>query len=274
MAGRKRIFDPEINGPGGEPHVLSRTKIDLFTDCQRCFYLDQRFDIKRPSGPAFTLNVAVDHLLKKEFDMHRLAKTPHPLMTSYGLKAIPYAHEELDKWRHNFTGIRFLHKETNFMIFGAVDDVWINPKGELLIVDYKATSKEAGVKELEDTKWHNQYKRQMEIYQWLFRQSGFKVSDTGYFVYVNGRKDKAAFDGKLEFDVNLIPYTGNSDWVPDTLKEIQKCLNSDKMPRPGETCEHCAYALKRFELAQKMLAQKPVKAKTKKNDSTDSMFDI
>ena len=36
-------------------------------------------------------------------------------------------------------------------------------------------------------------KRQMEIYQWLLRKNGFKVSDTGYFVYANGITDARSF---------------------------------------------------------------------------------
>ena len=89
--------------------------------------------------------------------------------------------------------------------------MWVNPEGEFIVVDYKATSKKIGPSSEDDL--YDQYKRQMEIYQWLFRQNDFKVSPTGYFVYVNGKSDAKAFDGKLEFDVELIPYTGNDTWV-------------------------------------------------------------
>jgi RecB family exonuclease len=36
-----------------------------------------------------------------------------------------------------------LHEPTNLLIPGAVDDVWINPEGELIIVDYKQHQKKA-----------------------------------------------------------------------------------------------------------------------------------
>ncbi len=75
-----------------------------------------------------------------------------------------------------------------------------------MVVDYKATSSEE--KPTLDAEYRQSYKRQMEVYQWLLRQNGYKVSNTGYFVYANGRKDLAAFDGKLEFDVDLLSYTG------------------------------------------------------------------
>jgi len=132
--------------------------------------------------------------------MHRLAKSAHPLMAKYKVDAVPFSHELLNDWRENFVGIQYVHPKTGMTISGAIDDVWVNKKGELIIVDYKATAKDGKIESLSDSGWDKQYKRQMEVYQWLFRQKGFKVSDTGYFVYVNGRKDKEAFDAKLEFD--------------------------------------------------------------------------
>jgi hypothetical protein len=118
----------------------------------------------------------------------------------------------------------------------------------LIVVDYKATSKEGEVNL--DADWQDGYRRQIEVYQWLFRSNGFKVSDTGYFVYVNGQTDRAAFDAKLEFDVKLIPYTGKTDWVEPILFEIKNCLESNTCPSPSKECDYCTY---RFAM-QKALA--------------------
>jgi len=130
-------------------------------------------------------------------------------------------------------------KVTNLIITGAVDDVWINPSGELIIVDYKSTSKEGQVSL--DAPWQDGYKRQMEVYQWLFKMNGFKVSDTGYFVYCNGLTDREAFDGKLEFDIQLIPYTGKTDWIEQIILDIKKCLDSSEIPKSRDDCDYCAY---------------------------------
>lgn len=193
------------------PLKLSRSKIELFVECPRCFYLDVKLGIKRPSWPAFTLNSAVDHLLKKEFDIHRSQGSLHPLLKTYGLKAIPFDHKDLEDWRNFRKGVSYLDQETNLLIYGAIDDIWISDKKELIVVDYKATSIDGEVN-LEG-KWKEGYKRQLEIYQWLFKNNGFKVADTAYFVYVNAKKDRKAFDGKLEFDVKLLPYKGSTKWI-------------------------------------------------------------
>ncbi len=232
----KNIFDPA----SPEPFRLSRSKIDLFLNCPRCFYLDRRLGVGQPPGYPFSLNTAVDTLLKKEFDVHRAAGTAHPLMASYGLDAVPFAHEKMDEWRDSLRrGITHLHKKTNFMVTGGVDDVWQNPKKELIIVDYKSTSKDGEV--TLDADWQIGYKRQMEIYQWLFRQNGFKVSPVGYFVYCNGDTDKKAFDAKLEFDIKLIPYLGDDAWVDGAINDAHACLMGKKIPAPGTACDFCRY---------------------------------
>jgi len=219
--------------------------------CPRCFWLDVRLKITRPSSPPFNINKTIDELFKKEFDVYRVAGKPHPLMLENKLTGIvPFQHEELDVWRENFTGVITLHKPTNLHVFGAVDDVWVGQDGELIVVDYKATSKDRDVSI--DSDWQVSYKRQMEIYQWLLRQNGFRVSKTGYFVYTNARIDVDDFSDRLEFRTKLIPYTGNDGWVEPTLEEMKVCMDGDMPPvgvsLMGGVCEHCEYARRRTEL--------------------------
>jgi len=226
---------------GGGNWRLSRSKIDLFVECARCFYIDNKLGTARPPGFPFNLNSAVDALLKKEFDAHRAEGTAHPLMTTYGIDAVPFDHERMDEWRDSLRGgVTYLHEPTGFKVCGGVDDVWVNPAGELIIVDYKATSKDKKIEAL-DEDWHDGYKRQMEVYQWLFRHNGFKVSDTGYFVYCNASRSEKSFDGKLIFDVTVIPHKGNDSWVEKTLGEIKACLTSEELPLAGEACDYCRY---------------------------------
>jgi len=136
---------------------------------------------------------------------------------------------------------------TGLTVCGGIDDVWVTPDEELIVVDYKATAKDGEV--TLDADWQDGYKRQMEIYQWLFRKNGFKVSDTGYFVYCNGNTDKEAFDGKLEFEIKIIPYTGDTSWVEGTILKAIECLKSDILPESGADCDFCKYrgAVKELE---------------------------
>ena len=96
----------------------------------------------------------------------------------------------MDKWRNNRIGISYQNKEKGYHFHGAVDDVWVKPDGELIISDVKSTSKNNF--NWEET-WNNWdypkgYRRQLEMYQWLFRKNGFNVSNKGYLLYFNGLK--------------------------------------------------------------------------------------
>ena len=249
-------FDPSDT----KPFRVSRSKIDLFVECPRCFYLDQRLGIKRPDTYPLTLNIAVDELLKKEFDLLRETKDPHPIMKKYGIDAVPFKHEDMEMWRDAMRrGIEYLDPRTNLSIRGGVDDVWVRPDGELLIVDYKAKATRDEI--TLDSDLGDQYKRQLEVYQWLFRKNGFKVSNTAYFVFVNGKKDALKFDGKLEFEMSVIPFEGKTDWIEPLILKMKECLVGDVLPTPNSACSYCAY--KKF--AAEAAAENGVMIKSKKH---------
>ncbi len=133
---------------GGSKWRLSRSKIDMFLECPLCFYLDNKLGIKRPPGFPFALNTAVDELLKKEFDILRQRGESHELIERYGVDAKPVQHNSLDVWRNNFEGVECYHKPTGFKVSGAIDDLWIDSTGQYIVVDYKATSKNEDIIEL------------------------------------------------------------------------------------------------------------------------------
>lgn len=226
---------------GGAKWKLSRSKIDAFIECPRCFYLDNKLGTKRPSMPSFNLNIAVDELFKKEFDEYRKAGKRHPIMDEYAIDAIPFAHDSLDIWRDNFEGVTFLHEKTGLLVSGAVDDIWQAKDGSLIVVDYKSTSKDGTIETLSDSSWEDQYKRQIGVYQWLLEQNGYKVAKTGYFVYANAIRTEEKFDNKLIFETTLVPCEGDTSWIEDTLVAIKECLVSDSYPKSGENCEYCPY---------------------------------
>ena len=226
-----------------EPFRISRSGIDLFLECPRCFYLDKKLGLKKPSMPGWPLNSAVDQLLKNEFDILRKNRQPHQLMQKYGIDAVPFDHPDLPVWRddtYQHVGASVMHKKTNLIICGIIDDIWTNEKSkELFIVDYKATSTSKEIS-LED-EYKQGYKRQMEVYQWIFREMGFPVSNTGYFVFANASKNRPEFDGRLEFELSILTHQGNGSWIEPTLPKIKECLESHQIPPASENCEYCKY---------------------------------
>lgn len=244
MAKQKYFYNPNRSPDwnyGGKKWKLSRSKIDLFIECPRCFYIDNKLGTKRPSIPSFNLNIAVDELFKKEFDYYRSRQEPHPIMKEATLDAVPFMHKDLDIWRDPFVGITYRHETTDLLVSGGVDDVWQKSDGSLQVVDYKATSKDGRIDSLADSAWEEQYIRQIGVYQWLFAKNNFAVDDTGYFVYANAKKDVPEFSNTLTFETTLIPCQGSTDWIESTLVDIKQCLEANNFPASGEHCEYCAY---------------------------------
>ncbi len=95
-------------------------------------------------------------------------------------------------------------------------------------LDCKTTSKQTEI--FLDADWQIGYKRQMEIYLWLFKNNGFKVLQRGYFIYCNGKRDAGSSGTNLAFEVTVLPYDGDLSWIESTLYKIKECLSSEKFP--------------------------------------------
>lgn len=230
---RSTLFRPGA----AEPFRLSRSKLQLFLDCPRCFVLDRRHGVARPDGMTPSINITVDALMKREFDDHRAAATKHPTMTLYGIDAAPCRHPFLHVWRDNFKGVEFAHK-SGFLVHGAPDDLWETPKGTYVVAEYKAMSSEMAP----STEWMpDAHRRQMEIYQWLLRKNGLTVEPTGWFIFANADKAQPMLGGALKFTMNALPYAGSDAWIDDALEEAMHMLREDALPAPAAACEWCEY---------------------------------
>ena len=233
---KKNSFDPEDRA-----FPFSRTALELFKECPRCFYFDRRLHTGRPSGPSFVLNVAVDTLLKKEFDAYRARGEQHPVMSELPGDLVPFDHPSMADWRSSRHGIRLVHAASGLELYGAPDDIWLSRvDGSLHIVDYKATSSSKAP--TLDTEHRLSWKRQLDIYAYLLEGNGFPVSETAYFLLENAAKTPDAFDGLLRFAPTVMEYRVDTSWIDGSLVEARACLEGDAPPAPGDACEWCAWA--------------------------------
>ena len=228
-----------------ETSKISRSKFSNFLDCKRCFYLDRVKGLKDPSMPGWSLNSAVDELLKKEFDEYRKLQKPHPFVLKNNLNLIPFQHEQMEHWRNALSGgISYLDENTNIQLHGGLDDIWINPDNkELTVVDYKAQSNNTPVETVAylDSQYHQGYKIQMDVYVHILRKMKFEVSDTAYFLVCNALKTSEKFDAKLHFDLTLVPYKTDTSWVESKIIEMKKTLELKEVPEINKYCEKCMY---------------------------------
>ena len=245
------IYKPE----NPVPYELGRGRVDNFVKCPACFWLTQVKGAKQPSFGGYNINLLTDKLLKREFDFYREKQQPHPFMTKHGLgHLVPFKHTDLEKWEsslHFGVSSRYfntIHEETNIKFGGGVDDIWQSTKsGTLYVVEYKSTAQLGNNPAPVNLhgKYKAAYKRQMDMYQWILRRKpeGFKVSNTGYFVYVDGQHtdiggmlDRGGDTATMKFNTSLLPYKGNDSWVEPALFAIKKLLSRKICPQHSTAC--------------------------------------
>ena len=251
---------------------LSRSAFDDFKKCQRCFYLIRKRGFIAPGTPQFTMNSTTDKLLKKEFDLLRKDQKTHPILIEKKLNHIvPYKNEDtavniygnpiirsdtkipyekMEAWRSNFHGLQTRFKKTNFVLYGSVDDIWLDTKkNSLILVDYKSQANENEVSQ--ETYWDGDFKsgyqRQLNFYFYLLKQQNFKetISDDAYLLVVNARGLEEKFDNKLLFESKLIHTKVRDENLENEIQEMINVFNSDDVPDANKLCKNCAYARQR-----------------------------
>ena len=252
MGNKKKLYIPGQN----EPFELSRSKVELFIQCPRCFYLDrsEKYRISRPDGPMSYIPTAIDNLLKQDFNKYRKLKQIHPYCKDHNLDLIPYENENIELWQNNRKGIRYHHTDTNLILYGAIDDCWYNTETkEIHVADYKTTTASYDPKTLEikevnlDEKkaphkfW---YKKQVEFYSWLFEKNNFIVSSTAFFLFCSALyKNLSSFDNKLDFKIDIISYKMNNSWINSIIMEIKNTLECSEVPAQNPNCKFCNYVI-------------------------------
>lgn len=213
----------------------------LFLECPRCFWLDLHHKIKRPPGYPFTLSIAVDYLVKKEFDTYREKGQLPPVLKNYGIKdAKLYNGDNLSEWRNNFKGISYFDESLNAYLYGAVDDVLEFSDGSLGVIDYKSS----GAKEITI---YDDYQKQMDVYNYILKQKGYETYPEAFFVFYKVIKEgETGFGNALKFTEEVRPVRVNTEWVGRTFENAVELARSDTPPASGISgkdghCDHCHY---------------------------------
>lgn len=216
---------------------ISRSTLELFLQCPRCYYREVVQGKRRPNGIIPRLNLAVDAILKREFDFYRTRQQPHPLMTQYRVDGLPLQHPDLQEWREASRGIRCLWQ--NRPVYGAVDDVWQLRDGSLAVVDYKATSVNDPVSEVVGERQSNA--RQLEMYTWIFHQAGFHMADVGYLVIANADREASTLSPAWPVSLTVMKLPLDTTWVEAALHDLVLVEARSELPKSARDCPWCKY---------------------------------
>ena len=177
---------------------------------------------------ALYLKQCWDNLCKNEFDYYRKRKKPHPLFLEHNIDAIPFDHPDIDEWRNNFKGIRYINKDKGYNFGGTVDDVWVKPNGELIIVDVKSTTKTNLIEDMESMGVPKRLQKAVRDVPVVISAKWFEVDNTAYLVYYNGLKNEPFFNQELKFELHMIKLDCDDSWVEEAVESAVDLLDSDE----------------------------------------------
>jgi len=212
-------------------YQLSPNSLNLFLECPHCFWLEKNLGIKRPAPYPYSLNSAVDALLKEEFDNYRAQGIPHPLLVEFNIKARLFPNQQLlNQWRSNFCGLRFFDEELNAILFGALDDVLEFEDKKLAPLDYKSTgSPSAAI--------YDRFQLQLDTYTFLLEKNGFQTPRRGYLAFYIVDRSRGFVD-RLPFRKEILEVETNPSEIYDIFKEAVNCLRSSIPPHHSSDCEY------------------------------------
>lgn len=207
---------------------ISRSKIELFLDCPRCFWLEVRHKIKRPEKfSGGYLGSKYDPFLKKIFDDYRKQNKKPKELEEFNFDLYKN-YEKLEIWRKK--GIEYLHPRHKIVYYGEIDDLLVKEEKYLIPFDFKTTlSKEFQI--------YESYKRQLEIYGYLLKKQGEEVLNLGAF-YVIKVDINENFE-KIEERKLIVIENLNYDIYDEILENLKETYFSQKEPEPKENCPFC-----------------------------------
>lgn len=210
--------------------TLSPSKLSLFRECKRCFWLDVNKGVKRPAGAFPSLPSGMDLVLKRYFDKYRCKDCLPPDIEGKLNGHLFNGTEKLRVWRNNFKGLEYTDKRSGIKLRGALDDLFVTEDGFYIPIDFKTR----GFPLKKDTAEH--YQHQMNIYCFLLDKNGMKTGDFAclFFYYPT----KARSNGVFKFECDVVKLKTSKKDGEKLFKDAIEVLQKPE-PKANENCAWC-----------------------------------
>lgn len=216
-------------------HRLSTHTLNILKDCERCFWLWIKKDIKRPRGIFPSLPNGMDSVLKKYFDGYR-AKGELPPETKKELSNFKLwpDQKDMDKWRDWRSGLTY-KSPSGITLIGALDDLVVDKKDIASPFDYKTRGYPP--KSIIDSEQY--YGLQLSVYSLLLKVNKFDVSGSGYLAYY--WPEQIGSGGMIQFNNKMVKIPADPQQAIELCVKAIELLKSSKPPAPNPACEYCGY---------------------------------
>ncbi|MBI2024968.1 MAG: PD-(D/E)XK nuclease family protein [Candidatus Harrisonbacteria bacterium] len=211
---------------------LSPSALNVFLECPKCFWLDQKENIHRPRGIFPSLPGGMDLVIKDYFDKYReVGKMPPEVDGKIDAELFADI-ELLNKWRNWRTGLTWSDPESGATLSGALDDLGINSKKLFIPLDYKTRGfppKEGG---------ESFYQNQLNCYGLLLRENNMKPDNYAYLIYYF--PSVVSENGMVKFEVVPKRVTIDPNEAVRVLREAVEVIKGP-MPKTHGECEYCGW---------------------------------
>lgn len=211
-------------------YKLSPSRMNLFIECKRCFWLRVNEKVKRPSGPFPSLPSGVDREVKNHFDRFRQRDEVPPEIRDEGLELF----EDkgfLEKARSWKTEPKWRDPETGALLRGGVDDLLMDGD-DIVVLDYKTR----GYAPKQDNGAPSYYRRQVNLYNLILRENGYSTADYGLILYFY--PDTINNDGEFVFHTELREIEVDIEKAKKLVRDAVDTLNGS-IPKHDDDCDFC-----------------------------------
>lgn len=240
----------ELKNDNGRAIQLSPSTLALFKDCPRCFWLQMKKGVYRPRGIFPSLPGGMDSVIKTYFDTFRGTKAGLPPELRDKVEGRLLSDQLLlNKWRARTGGLRYADKKTGAKLIGLLDDCLVVDEGGpstppsgrrsgreehyYVPLDYKTR----GWAPKDDTS--NFYEHQIDIYEWLLQENGYKTKGLGYLVYYHPIAVRE--HGVVQFEITPKRMASDPARGKKLFDAAAALLQSGAAAKPSANCEFCPW---------------------------------
>jgi CRISPR/Cas system-associated exonuclease Cas4 (RecB family) len=212
--------------------TLSNSRLGLYAECPRCFWLEINAGIKRPDTIFPSLPGGLDLLFKRYFDRFRdRGELPPEVRGQLPGKLLPDT-QTIDRWRDWRRGIRSATALADVEVMGALDECLVDETDVYYPLDYKTR----GYAPKADS--HAFYQNQMNLYTLLLEGNGHKTKHLAYLIYYHPIEVKE--DGLIQFQVDVQEVPTDSTAAEALIKNAVAVLHGPA-PAGSSSCGFCRW---------------------------------
>lgn len=162
---------------------LSKSQLDKFQDCPRCFWLAQRHKLKQPDMISSKVWKGIERVCIEHYEQHRMLKTtPLNLVGQVPAGAIPYQADRISMKDLRYWGKGLRFKVGEIEVSTALDEMLqrIGPDGrtQYAVLDYKSKSRATDAEATADL-----YQNQADVFDLAANVNGYPTDGIVYFDY-------------------------------------------------------------------------------------------